>query len=728
MKAMPGLLPTDRAAPPQKSPLRSMTNEYGFGKSPVKTSQNQSSIPQSYEQQLELYMQEKVALEGKITKLQTYLKQWQQECETKDKKHFKLEGALNEVIYYVEECAVLKQSIKELRMLFNKNENQLKQFLDLRKDPKLTLNERPELEMKIRNLAEENKKNKEIEDGLVNNLRINDQELSMLKNMILKTFEDQLALILCSEVKELQLKKENIVQKIEKIHLAQELASKMTFLGEYEKTCKKLLEELELEKQEKNDLQQKVNKLQRSKNFKSGEMKAEPEKPALYKKPIQYFSTPKTNSKLYNTNVKTVDSKGQQSNPIANNNANANPNPSFRTLGKDYSKSPKPKAGSFVQTLTSPVTVTKGPRFSNKDVWNSKESMKQKSPINAGGAGGFLGVPVTEFKKSLSIKKSDDNLASLGSPLKAARTRYSDVNEFAARNKPTTIAQIKLADLKTQRSEETATSKSGGKTQSMNLAEVNHFLSTDGDLPTVSSVEANEGTQERDVFAMLNSKDVSKVNPILVMTRQSSNHQNGSGPIRVTENLMAEEQFDFASKGQNTSIRVGGSSNESQLASIVLLSVKNSIALARSIDNGWNVLRNSKDSLKSNPMNLENVDPSSSSKKSDGERSRMNLMRESDSCVNYKCSTNKKKTPQKNFLRDITNTFSSQKKGGLSSQSSLVQYESSVKKKPVLNSGHYQKYLTSGKNPMSESGELRASQFDSPTPEGGIIRNLRNFA
>jgi len=34
------------------------------------------------------------------------LKQWQQERETKDKKHFKLEGALNEVIYYIEVMTV----------------------------------------------------------------------------------------------------------------------------------------------------------------------------------------------------------------------------------------------------------------------------------------------------------------------------------------------------------------------------------------------------------------------------------------------------------------------------------------------------------------------------------------------------------------------------------------------------------------------------------------------
>jgi len=72
--------------------------------------------------------------------------------------------------------------------------------------------------------------------------------------MILKTFEDQLALILCSEVKELQLKKENIAQKMANISLSQELASKMTFLAEQEKTCKKLLEDLELERKEKNDL------------------------------------------------------------------------------------------------------------------------------------------------------------------------------------------------------------------------------------------------------------------------------------------------------------------------------------------------------------------------------------------------------------------------------------------------------------------------------------------
>ncbi len=72
--------------------------------------------------------------------------------------------------------------------------------------------------------------------------------------MILKTFEDQLALILCSEVKELQLKKENIAQKMANISLSQEMASKMSWLAEQEKTCKKLLEDLELERKEKNDL------------------------------------------------------------------------------------------------------------------------------------------------------------------------------------------------------------------------------------------------------------------------------------------------------------------------------------------------------------------------------------------------------------------------------------------------------------------------------------------
>ena len=76
----------------------------------------------------------------------------------------------------------MKQSIKELRGLFNKNENHLKQLLELRNNPLLNLAERPELEMKIRNLAEENKKNKEIEDGLVNNLKVT---FSILKDKYL---------------------------------------------------------------------------------------------------------------------------------------------------------------------------------------------------------------------------------------------------------------------------------------------------------------------------------------------------------------------------------------------------------------------------------------------------------------------------------------------------------------------------------------------------------------
>jgi len=74
---------------------------------------------------------------------------------------------------------VLKQSIKELRVLFSKNEGQLRQYVELRKDPKLTLAERPELEMKIRNLLEENKKNKEIEDGLVSNLKVDTFSLNL---------------------------------------------------------------------------------------------------------------------------------------------------------------------------------------------------------------------------------------------------------------------------------------------------------------------------------------------------------------------------------------------------------------------------------------------------------------------------------------------------------------------------------------------------------------------
>lgn len=169
-----------------------------------------------------------------------------------------------------------------------------------------------------------------------------------------------------------------------------------------------------------------MSQLQKSRNFKSGEIiKTEPDlkpdlKPALYKKPIQYFSTPKTNSKLYNANIKTVDSKAQQANPVSS--FNTNPNPSFRELNKkDYSKSPKPKAGSFIQTITSPAAVTKGPRFSNKEVFNSKESStKPKSPMNTA----YLNQ-INEFKKSFSTFKSDDKL--LGSP-NVPRQRYSDIH------------------------------------------------------------------------------------------------------------------------------------------------------------------------------------------------------------------------------------------------------------------------------------------------------------
>lgn len=54
MKPMHGMLPTDRAAPPQKSPMRSISTEHGLSKSPVKPSQIQPSTSISYDTQLEM--------------------------------------------------------------------------------------------------------------------------------------------------------------------------------------------------------------------------------------------------------------------------------------------------------------------------------------------------------------------------------------------------------------------------------------------------------------------------------------------------------------------------------------------------------------------------------------------------------------------------------------------------------------------------------------------------
>ena len=295
-----------------------------------------------------------------------------------------------------------------------------------------------------------------------------------------------------------------------------------------------------------------------------------------------------------------------------------------------------------------------------------------------------------------------------------------------AKNKPT-VAQIKLADLKTQHSEETATSKSG-KAKSMNLAEVqaipvNHFLSNDDDFGSVLSVETYEPTNENNVFDLLGSKDVAnKANPVVPVIRQSSSRQKSSGYISIKENLMPGEQYGgFSSKGNNTSIRIGGASNESQLASIGL-NVATSMALARSLDEDWKVVRNS-NSMKKGSMNLENIGKSSS-KKSNAEKTIMSL-RDSDSYVNFSSST-KKKTPQKEYLRDITNTNSSQRRGGVihqSLQGSLVKYETSTKKKVQ---SIYQKYLSSGKNPvLSECDEMRTSLLESPVPEGGICKNFR---
>jgi len=50
---MHGMLPIDRAAPPQKSPMRSISTEHGLSKSPAKPSQIQPSAPVSYDAQLE---------------------------------------------------------------------------------------------------------------------------------------------------------------------------------------------------------------------------------------------------------------------------------------------------------------------------------------------------------------------------------------------------------------------------------------------------------------------------------------------------------------------------------------------------------------------------------------------------------------------------------------------------------------------------------------------------
>ncbi len=295
-----------------------------------------------------------------------------------------------------------------------------------------------------------------------------------------------------------------------------------------------------------------------------------------------------------------------------------------------------------------------------------------------------------------------------------------------AKNKPT--VQIRLGDLKTQHSEETATSKSG-KAKSMNLAEVqampvNHFLSNDDDFGSVLSVETYEPPTEGNVFDLLGSKDVAnKANPVVPVIRQSSSRQKSSGYISIKENLMPGEQYGgFSSKGNNTSIRIGGASTESQLASLGL-NVATSMALARSLDEDWKVVRNS-GSMKKGSMNLENIGKSSSKKSHGGEKTIMSL-RDSDSYVNFSSST-KKRTPQKEFLRDITNTNSSQRRGGVihqSLQGSLVKYETSTKKKVQ---SIYQKYLSSGKNPvLSECDEMRTSLLESPVPEGGIIKNFR---
>ena len=98
------------------------------------------------------------------------------------------------------ECCEIKQSIGELKQIFHQNENQLKNLKDQLQSLDLNEQKVSELTQTIKNLIQENKQNKDIEDAFKKKLKANDSELETLKTFILKTFEERVMLILRGEV------------------------------------------------------------------------------------------------------------------------------------------------------------------------------------------------------------------------------------------------------------------------------------------------------------------------------------------------------------------------------------------------------------------------------------------------------------------------------------------------------------------------------------------------
>jgi len=145
-------------------------------------------------------------------------------------------------------------------------------------------------------------------------------------------------------------------------------------------------------------------------------LKIESDKASFYKKPVQYFSTPKSNSKLQTLNTKTTEAKNQLSQQQP-----------FRLLKKDFSKERSPNSratSSFINKLTSPVNESKEDKRKSKELVCSKELLKYQSPSNMNSLA----------PKAENVKKSCTNFQlfqekSTNSPVKPSRTsRYSDVH------------------------------------------------------------------------------------------------------------------------------------------------------------------------------------------------------------------------------------------------------------------------------------------------------------
>jgi len=263
---------------------------------------------------------------------------------------------------------------------------------------------------------------------------------------------------------------------------------------------------------------------------------------------------------------------------------------------------------------------------------------------------------------------------------------------------------------------------------------VSHFLSNDYENGSLSTLEINEGSKDLSPLDLLKSNDVTKDG------NSKPNIQRNSALISIKENIAPSNYNDLSSHfsakvGNISEEKLVSMSKENSSSSTIVFDIGRSIAVSQSIDSCVKNAQNLVQSYSLEEGKLELFEKAlkgsvQSQKSQKDEKSEFLLNNENSNPNNG--NSNRKTTPRKGQLRDITNSypviqFSSQKKGNFcqSRQDSLVNFES-LKKKPVPKTASYQKYFNSDlKNPLeSESEDLRSSQIDSPH----IYRISRNLA